>query len=387
MPGNPSEVQSLRGRAMIMALVGAVVCVLGYLTQREHFYFAYLQSYMLWLGVTLGCMMIWMVHNMTGGLWGPKPVRKILESSFQLVPLMAILFIPILAGMHVLYSWTAGPTDPQLLAKKAYLNVPFFVVRVVIYFVLWMFFAFIFRRWRGVHPSEMALPELRRLQKWSAFGIITYVITISFAGMDWMMSIEPHWFSSAFGSIILIGQVMASFCFLVVIWRVFEKKGILGALDVKVMHDFGNFLLMSTMFWAYMSFAQYLIMWSGQLPEEMFWYRARAVNGWQCLGWGLVIFGFVIPFICLLMRKIKKTHRYLTLLALYLVAFRLVDLYWYGTPVATSEGPKIHWMNFAFPFALGAIWLTGFFGIYGGAGLSKPVPSAPQDRNPREKRN
>jgi hypothetical protein len=384
-----NDVQRLRGKFTGLAAVGAVACVLGYLTSREVFFYAYLQSYMLWLGVSLGCLGIWMVHNMTGGLWGPKPVRTILESAYQLIPLMAILFIPILVGMKIIYPWTHPDAKlySEIVAKVGWLNQPFFITRVAIYFAVWIGIVIMMRPWRGRHPSELALPELHQLQRRSAAGLLLYAFTISFAGFDWMMSIEPRWSSSAFGLLVLIGEVLTSFCFLVIITQVLAKRKLMVPIDTKVLHDFGNYLLMSVMFWAYISFSQYLIMWSGQLPEEMFWYRERWRNGWQYLALGLLLFHFLVPFLLLLQRRIKKKHAALLALCVYLLVMRVVDNFWNGSLVVPDRGPVVSWTHLVFPFAIGAMWLAGFFGVLGRGPLLLQPAGGVQDRDRRERQH
>ena len=276
----PPVVKTIRQRSLIIGLVFGAIAALGAWLRPEEFFRAYLLAFMAWLGVTLGSMAILMLRHLTKGAWG-MVIRRILGAAMRCVPLMAALFIPLLFGIRRLYIW-ARPLDAiadkhlrEHLEEitKTYLTVSGFVIRAAIYFAIWWALSFFLTKW----SAEQDRPPLRdnsaRFKALSGPGLILYGFTITFAVIDWIMSIDPSWISTIFGLSFLIGQVLSALCFAVVVERIlFNYKPMSELLKPEQVHDHGKFMLAFIMVWAYFSFSQWLIIWAGNLPEEITWY-------------------------------------------------------------------------------------------------------------------
>jgi len=328
----------------------------------EQLFRSYLIAYLFWFGIALGCLPLLMLHHLVGGTWG-FVIRRVLEAGTRTLPLMALLFLPILFGIHSLYEWS----DPQVVArdrilqaKDAYLNVPFFIVRAVVYFFAWLVFAYLLNRWSAEQDRTGDPALVRRFQLLSAPGLIVYCLAITFAAVDWGMSLEPHWFSTIYGMLFIVGQSLGALAFVIpVVARLSEAPPVSEFLKPDIFQDLGNLLLAFVMLWAYVSFSQYLIIWSGNLPVEIPWYAHRGTNGWQWIAALLALFHFAIPFLLLLGRANKRSKTFLAGIAIAVVVMRWVDIYWLIAP-AFSPSLRIHWMDIVLLVVIGAIWLYAF---------------------------
>jgi hypothetical protein len=330
----------------------------------EQLFRSYLVAYLFWFGIALGCLPLLMLHHLVGGTWG-FVIRRILEAGTRTLPLMLVLFVPLLFGVHSLYEWSHPEVvarDHVLQAKHAYLNVPFFIVRAVIYFLAWLTFAFLLNRWSAEQDATGDPRLVRRFQLLSAPGIVVYSLAITFASIDWAMSLEPHWFSTIYGMLFIVGQTLAALAFVIpVAGLLSESPPVSEVLNAGVFQDLGNLLLTFVMLWAYISFSQFLIIWSGNLPEEIPWYLHRGTNGWQWVAAFLALFHFAVPFLLLLGRGIKRKKRFLGGIALVVLLMRWVDWYWLIAPSYLSS-VKIHLFDVVLFAAIGAIWLYVFLG-------------------------
>lgn len=328
----------------------------------EQFFRSYLIAYLFWLGIALGCLPVLMLHHLVGGVWG-FVTRRIFEAGTRTLPIVAVLFVPLLFGMHSLYEWTHDDivhTDRALQAKSAYLNVPFFIVRAAIYFAMWLLFAFVLNRWSSEQDRTGDLRLVRRFQLISAPGILGYGLAMTFASFDWGMSIEPHWFSTIYGMLFIVGQVLSALAFAIfVAVIVAEDSSISQFYGPDVFQDLGNLLLAFTMLWAYMSFSQYLIIWAGNLPEEIPWYLHRGRNGWQWIAAVLALFQFAIPFLLLLARGNKRKRHVIAVIAAAVLLFRYVDIFWVIAP-AFRPSVSLHLFDIVTFIGLGVIWLAAF---------------------------
>ncbi len=354
--------------SLIFALVPAT---------REQFFHSYLIGFMLWLGVSLGAMAVLMVQHLTGGKWG-MVIRRQLEAAMNVLPLMALLFIPIAgAGLPYLYSgnheavggWPGwlhyqGPDAHLTQMSHSYLTVSGYIVRAVIYFAIWLILAFILSRWSAEQdnpPVQNLSPRFRTI---AAPGIILYAFTISFAVIDWVMSIDPHWYSTIFGFIFIVGECLSAMCIMVVVERILlPYRPMSFLLKPKEVHDHGKLMLTFVLLWAYFSFAQFLIIWAGNLPMEIRFYTRRLFSGWQVMGLALVIFHFAIPFLFLLSRPFKRNPRSLVWLATLLLFMRFIDLFWYIEP-SFHKALTFYWgylLDLIVPIAIGGLWLALFF--------------------------
>ncbi|HEU5249851.1 MAG TPA: hypothetical protein VFW15_07675, partial [Thermoanaerobaculia bacterium] len=289
--------------AFLVGAAAIAICIVGGFFSPTQFFRSYLFAFLFWTGVALGCMAVAMLHHVTGGQWG-LPIRRPLESATRTLPLMLLLFLPIVFGARKIYEWAdpaAVAHDPVLRHKSLYLNLPFFTVRALVYFAAWLAFAYWLNRWSLEQDSTGERPIARRLQLLSSAGLVAYGLTVTFASIDWAMSLEPHWFSTMYGVLFIAGHSLTGLAFIVlVLVAIAGTPPLAGFVAQRHFHDLGKLMLAFVMFWAYVSFSQYLIIWSGNLPEEIPWYLRRLQGGWGWVGAALVLFHFVLPFLLLL---------------------------------------------------------------------------------------
>ena len=364
----PPVAQTIQQRSLIIGLVFSGIAVVGAFLRPDQFFRGYLLAFMAWLGVTLGSMAILMIRHITGGGWG-MVIRRMMGAGMRCIPLMTVLFVPLLFGLPRLYVW-AQPLDK--IADKhlrehlqqvtqSYLSVRGFILRAVIYFAIWNFLSFFLTKWSREQDQPSPRDNSSRFKALSGPGLILYAFTISFAAIDWVMSIDPSWISTIYGLLILIGQLLSAMCFAVVIERILVKyKPMSDWLKPDYVHDHGKWMLTFVMVWAYFSFSQWLIIWAGNLPEEITWYLRRANGGWGAIWFSLAVFHFVVPFVILLSRPFKRDVRKLVWLAIWLMVMRYVDLFWIIEP-NFSASLTLTWADVVVPVAMGGLWLWFFF--------------------------
>jgi hypothetical protein len=353
----------LQRRLLIAGAVGAAVSLVGSFLDARQFFQSYLMAYMLCLGVTLGCLALGMVHQLSGGAWGVL-IRRPIGAATRVLPIMTVLFLPILVGMRTLYPWTDAnrvAADEVLQHKHLYLNVPFFLVRAAVYFGVWNLLTYLLNAW-SLEQDHNPDPRLaRRMQKLSAVGLLGYGLTITFASFDWLMSLEPHWFSTIYGVLIMGGQGLSAMAFVIVVLVWLGRRPPLDRIVAPThFHDLGNLMLAFVMLWAYFSFSQYLIIWAGNLPLEISWYQHRLQTGWRVIGVTLILFHFAVPFVVLLSRTVKRAPELLIKVAAGVLVLRVVDLFWLIAPEFHETGLVVHWLDVVLPLSLGAIWMGAF---------------------------
>ena len=357
------ELAGLQRRLLIAGAVGAALSLVGLFVDARQFFQSYLMAYMLWLGVTLGCLALGMVHQLSGGAWGVV-IRRPIGAASRVLPVMTVLFLPIALGMTHLYPWTNADLvahDEVLQHKRLYLNTPFFLVRAAIYFLVWNAISYFLNRW-SLEQDQTANPRLaRRMQMISGGGLLAYGLMITFASFDWLMSLEPHWFSTIYGVLIIGGQGLSALAFLIIALVWLSRRAPLDRIVAPAhFHDLGNLLLAFVMLWAYFSFSQYLIIWSGNLPAEIAWYMHRLETGWRAVGITLIVGHFVVPFVVLLSRQVKRQPDLLLKVAVFVLLARLIDLFWLIAPEFHQHGIAVSWLDVVLPLALGAIWVGCF---------------------------
>ncbi|HEY1910235.1 MAG TPA: hypothetical protein VGG73_04895 [Vicinamibacterales bacterium] len=357
------ELKGLQGRLLVAGAVGAVVSIAGWFIDPTQFYQSYLMAYMLCLGVTLGCLALGMIHQLSGGAWGVL-IRRPIGAAARVIPIMTVLFLPIVLGMSHLYSWTSADLvahDEALQHKHLYLNVPFFLVRAAFYFLVWNGLSYFLNTW-SLEQDKDPDPKLAlRMQQLSGFGLLAYGLTITFASFDWLMSLEPHWFSTIYGMLIIGGQGLSALAFLIIVMVWLSRRAPIDAIVVpQHFHDLGNLTLAFVMLWAYFAFSQYLLIWSGNLPVEIAWYLHRLQTGWRFVGVTLVIFHFVVPFLVLLSRTVKREGALLVNVAIGILIVRLIDLFWLIAPEFHQHGVSVSWLDVVLPLTLGSLWLGCF---------------------------
>lgn len=343
------------GAALALALVGALL-------DLEQFLRSYLIGYVFWAGIALGSMAILMIHHVAGGAWGAV-IRRPLESAVRTLPLLAILFVPIFFGVHHLYEWAHADViahDPILAEKAPYLNVSFFRLRAVFYFAIWIVVAHYLGRWSIEQDRDAASNAGRRLQFLSQGGLLLYGLTVTFAAVDWMMSLEPHWFSTIYGLLVMGGQGLAAFAFAIPITAALMHGPGEKVIGPSQLRDLGSFLLAFVMIWGYLSLSQLLIIWSANLPEEISWYLHRSTGGWRTIGMSLVVFHFAVPFMVLLSRGVKQRAPMLARVALALVMMHFVEVFWLLAPSWETKGFSLHWLDVVAPAGIGGLWLWFF---------------------------
>jgi hypothetical protein len=342
---------------------GALVSLVGLFLDPTQFLQSYLMAYMLCLGVTLGCLALGMVHQLSGGAWGVV-IRRPIGAAARVLPVMTLLFLPIVLGMSRLYPWTNADLvarDEALQHKQLYLNTPFFLARAALYFLVWNALSYFLNAW-SLEQDRNPDPRIaRRMQKLSAGGLLAYGLTITFASFDWLMSLEPHWFSTIYGVLIMGGQGLSALAFLIVALVWLSRRPPLDRIVAPAhFHDLGNLMLAFVMLWAYFSFSQYLIIWSGNLPVEIAWYMHRLKTGWRFVGISLIVFHFAVPFVLLLSRAVKRDPQMLVKVAVAVILVRLVDLFWLIAPEFHPSGVSVSWLDVVLPLTLGSIWLGCF---------------------------
>ncbi|HEV8607705.1 MAG TPA: hypothetical protein VGQ99_20385 [Tepidisphaeraceae bacterium] len=358
--------------ALIAGGVGVLLCIIGLLINahhREQFFRSYLLAYLFWLGIPLGSFAVLMLQHLTGGRWG-LVLRRLLETAARTLPLMAVLFIPLFFGLGKLYIWVSDPAargEGTSGLRTHYLTSPFFILRTIFYFALWIGLAFILNHWSN-REDRAADPNLvRRFRLLSSGGLLIYCLTMTFAAIDWVMSLDPHWYSTIFGLLFIVGQALGSLALMTALLALVSTRPPLSSIvTADHFHDLGNLLLAFTMLWAYMQFSQFLIIWSGNIAEETPFYIYRTQRGWQVVGLLLIVFHFFIPFILLLNRRTKRTPRILAYVGLAIVAMRLVDLFWTIVP-HHAQGHRrdvpyaiMHWLDIAAVIGIGGIWIWWF---------------------------
>jgi hypothetical protein len=353
--------------ALIAGIAGMALCGLGVFLDPTQFFRSYLLAYVFWLGLPLGCLAILMVHHLVGGTWG-LIIRRVLESATRTLPLMALLFVPLLFGLGDLYSWARPEIvaqDEVLRHKSVYLNVPFFAVRLGVYFVTWLALAYFLNRWswqQDQTPEGDVWRALRRrLALLSGPGLGLYGLTMTFAAIDWVMSLEPHWYSSIYGILVVVGQLLGGLALTVVATALLANHPPLSeVLAPTHLHDLGNLLLTAVLFWAYISFSQLLIIWSGNLPEEVTWYVHRTAGGWQWIALALVLFQFALPFLFLLSRDLKRQSQRLARIAAVILCMHLVEVFWIVMPAFYRGGLSVHWLDLGALIGIGGSWTAVF---------------------------
>lgn len=350
-------------RGLVIAVIALGLCAVRAFATPAQFFHSYLLGYLFWLAIGVGSLGILMLHHLTGGGWG-YVIRRPLEAATRTLPVLAVLFLPLLLDMKSLYLWArpeAVAADELLQHKAAFLNVPFFVTRAFIYFTIWLVMAYLLNRWSREWDATGEAAPARRLRMLSGPGILIYGLTMSFAAVDWVMSLEPHWFSTIYGMLFVVGQGLATLAFMIPLLKMLSRcEPLAEVVTPQHFHNLGNLLLAFTMLWAYLSFSQYLIIWSGNLAEEIPWYLHRLGGGWQTIALLLVVFHFAVPFLLLLIRTNKRKPEILAGIALGILALRWLDLFWLVAPAFTGPTLHLHWMDLMVVAGLGGLWFAAF---------------------------
>ena len=295
--------------ALAMGVAGAIASVVGLFVDRERFFHSYLFAWFFWLGFPLGCIGILLIHHLLGGAWGIV-TRRLFEAGAATMPLMALLSVPLLFGLPINYIWAqpgSAAADPKIAHKLPYLNVPFFVGRTIFYFAIWIALAWMLNRESRKQDSTSDPKPTNRLEVFSAPGLIVFILTTTFASMDWLMSLEPHWYSTIYGWMVVSGQALGAMALIIVLSAGLSQTDPIleRVFTAQRFQDLGTLLFTFVFFWAYLAYSQLVIIWSGNLKHEIPWYLRRIAPGWTFVTASLFVLQFVLPFTLLLFRALK----------------------------------------------------------------------------------
>jgi hypothetical protein len=319
----------------VIGIAGSLILARAAEHGMDHLLETYLVSFAFFLSLALGALFFVLLQHCTRAGWSVV-VRRIAEAMAANVWLMAVLAIPIVLGMDHLYHWTdaaAAAHDPLLAGKLGFLNPPFFIVRLIAYFLIWGVMAsFLFRT--SLAQDESGEPALTiRMERFSAPGMVLFALSLNFAAFDLLMSLDPHWFSTIFGVYYFAAAVVGFLAVMPKILYGLQMRGILkNAVTVEHYHDFGKLLFGFTVFWAYIAFSQYMLIWYGNVPEETEWFLKRQTGEWTTVSLILIFGHFVVPFLLLVSRYIKRRPVLLAVTGGYVAIMCWIDIYWLVIP-------------------------------------------------------
>ena len=363
-----SIVNGMADRAKLISasvgVLGLVGCIAGWIFAPGDFFLAYLCGHFFFLGLSLGALGLLMIHHLTGGYWGYS-VRRFLESAVGNLPLLAVLFVPVFFGLPYLYPWknpSVMAADEILRSRLNYLNTPGYVIRSIILFAIWIIMARFLLKWSATQDVTVSAEPTRKLRTLSGPGLVIYPMTMTFAAVDWLMSLEKDWYSTMFAVMICIGQMLSALAFVILLVSSATRSRQLGAIisTEDTLHKIGNLLLAFTMLWAYLEFGQLLITWSGNLPHEISWYLHRVAGGWRWICVSLFLFNFLIPFFLLLMRPVKRRAQTLAIVAGCILVAHIADVWWTIAPSLHPEHFYFTWWAIVAFVGIGGIWSAGF---------------------------
>ncbi len=366
----PPQIDTLQKVGLGLGIIGLIGLAVGYLSDPAQFFRSYLLAYIFVLGVPIGSLTLLMVHHLSGGRWS-LVLRRTFEAASRTIPLMAVLFIPIVLGIHHIYEWSHADvvaSDAIVRHKVAYLNTTGFTLRAIGYFVVWSVMALLLTRW-SVQQDTEPFP-LDRFNTISGPGVLIMGLTVTFASVDWVMSLDPHWFSTIFGLWFLMGMALTALAFSIVVAALLHNNTHMArALSADRFHDYGTLMYAFIMLWAYLSYSQFLIVWSANLPEEIPYYLRRFGNGWQGVSLVIVAGHFVLPWLLLLFRSVKRIRKRLVAIAAFMLVMRFLDVFWLIAPWVKQGALGVHWMDIAAVVGMFGLWTGAFCYLLKGRAL------------------
>jgi hypothetical protein len=347
------------GRALRIGVGGLVACAAGFAALgKEQFFRSYLLGFVFVFGIAFGCLAVQMIHALTGGRWG-MAVRRPLIAASSTLPLLGLFFVPLLAGMPALYPWARPEAahDALLVRKAVYLNVPGFAIRAALLFGLWSLLAL--QAYKRAVDGGLQKEPTAKLRVLSGPGLLFLALSMTVAAIDWLMSLDPHWTSTMFSAIVMVGQLLSAIAF-VISMLLLEASARDSEIPIDAMHDLGNLLLVFVMMWAYFSYSQYLIIYAGNMAETAPYFHWRSNNGWQHLSLALIVLHFAVPFLVLISKRSKRRPKILGTIAAGILVMRVVENYWVIGPNFHHEGFTASVLDIAAPIGLGGVWLWLF---------------------------
>ena len=379
-PGNfhaPPEINRLRTLALGIGGIGLIVWAVGLYFSPEQALRSWLLGFIFWGGIGIGSIGVLILQYLTGGAWGVV-IRRVVEAGSRTLPVIVILFVPLAIGVftHSVYEWTHLPPTDHVMEHRGWFMTPeSWILRSAIYFALFGVIVYLLNKWGGEQDKTDNYEDAERfLGKATAFcgpTMVIYALLVTFAVVDWVMMLDPHWFSTMWGLLFVAGWALSCFCFSVTLLAYLSDKAPMNrVLGFRHFHDLGKLMLALVMVWAYFNFSQFLIIWSGNIPEETGWYITRMSGGWGVIGIGLVLLHFAFPFLLLLRQDLKRKAKMLATVAVFILFMRLVDMFYLigPNPRIANDGESLpllasfSWMDIVAPIAVGGIWLWFFFG-------------------------
>ncbi len=357
-------IQRMQKPFLALGVAGVAATAAGWFAvERAQFFQSYLMAFLFVLAFACGSLGLLLIHHLVIGRWG-FVIQRPLEAAARTFPLVALFFVPLVFGLNDLYSWTLPEAlhDHVLHKKAGYLNVPFFLGRAVLFFGVWTLLGCLLSRWskrQDAHPEEAKALELR-MRKLSGIGLLIFGLAVTFSSFDWIMSLEPKWYSTLYGAHVMVGQGIAALSLMAWVAHRLKAGEVYGrVIGPQQFHDIGNLTFAFVILWAYMGIGQYIIIWSGNLPEEIEYYLHRQQGGWQYFAGVLTVFQFVIPFLLLLWKANKRRSEVLVRIAAYLLVIRFLDLLWLVTP-SFRHHVAAHWLDAAAILGLAGLWMFVF---------------------------
>jgi len=371
----PEMIKRWGAVALGVGAIGLLLWLVGTAMNPEQGLRSWLLAFMFWGGLSVGSLGLLMLQYLTGGAWGVV-IRRGLEAGTRTYPLIILFFVPLAIGVYKgwIYSWThLPPEDPVMIQRGIYMTSWFWIVRGIFYFALFTLMITLLNKWSKAQDEtttlEGAAKYLDKASRFSGPMLVIYTLVVTFAAVDWTLALEPHWFSTMWGLLYVVGWALNTLCFMVVLMsNLIETGPMSSVLGKRHFHDLGKLMLALVMVWAYFNFSQFLIIWAGNLPEETTFYLPRMAGGFGWIGVGLILFHFAFPFLVLLQQDFKRRWKWLAGIAIFVMFMRLVDLFWQIGPTErvmpttiASGAFHIDWLDLVAPIAIGGIWLWFFF--------------------------
>lgn len=369
----PAEIDGLRTMALGIGGIALIAWLVGVWFTPEYALRGWLLGFIFWGGIGIGCLGVLMLQYLTGGAWGIV-IRRILEAGTRTLPLIILMFVPLALGVTRLYEWTHLPADDYtVIHRGAYMTPMWWIIRAAIYFALFGVMVYLLNKWSAEQDKcdiyEDSAKLLSTMSRFSGPTMVIYALVVTFAVVDWVMTLDPHWFSTIWGLLFVAGWALSCFCFSVTLLAfLVDKAPMKDILTKRHFHDLGKLMLALVMVWAYFNFSQFLIIWSGNIPEETGWYLTRMKGAWGWMGIGLILLHFAFPYLVLLQQDFKRRPKLLASIAVFILIMRLVDMFYLIGPMprvdhnAVPGAFTITWLDFVGPIAVGGIWLWYFFG-------------------------
>jgi hypothetical protein len=370
----PADVKRWRSTALGIGGIALIAWLIGLYFSPEQALRSWLLGFIFWGGIGFGCIGVLMLQYLTGGAWGVV-IRRVTEAGSNTVPILLLLFLPIAIGVNSLYEWThLAPTEHVMVHRGWYMTAASWLLRSAVYFALFWIMTWYLTKWsklqdRTTNPEDSAV-YLGKATAFSGPSIIIWTLVVSFAAVDWVMTLDPHFFSTIWGLLFVAGWGLSCFCFVVTVLAFLSDKPPMDrVLGKRHFHDLGKLMLAMVMVWAYFNFSQFLIIWSGNIPEETGWFLTRMKGGWGWIGVILILFHFGFPFLVLLLQDFKRHAKRIAMLAIFILIMRVFDMFYLigPNPRIALHGAEqgafiVSWMDFVAPIAVGGIWLWWFFG-------------------------